>query len=213
MPFRFVALATIPVLMSVSPALAKAHTVDATTLDVAGVKLGMTPEEARQALNASGYSVGADLMSESWNARVASEAGKYANTPKDGTRAVYATDAEGPEYQKVTVTYEITSSGSHARKIEYSRPGIQGDILALVRGKYGVPTRESWSTYHYCAIEKTCPSNLSSDAPEPFLEAYSSNSGRSSIVLSQGQVARERWESAFAAAVREKAPNYGKASF
>lgn len=196
-----------------SPANAKPRLIDAATIDVASVKLGMTPEEARQALLAHGYSVGADSMAESWNARVASEAGKYTNTPKDNTRGVYATQAEGPEYQRVEVIYEITASGSRASKITYSRPGSQGDIKALAREKYGEPTRTNVNTFHYCSEMKGCPQYLYSEAPLPSLEVYSSYSGRSSVILSQGSDADMRWQTAFSEAVRKLSPNYGKAAF
>lgn len=195
------------------PAYAKPRLVDAAAFDVASVKLGMTPEEARQALVTHGYSVGADSMAESWNARVASEAGKYANTPKDNTRAVYATQAEGPESQKVEVLYEITASGSHARKITYSRPGSQGDIRSVAIQKYGQPTRVSMNAFRYCSEIKDCPQYLYDNAPSPSMEVLYSYSGRSSVILSQGKNLDMRWQAAFSDAVRKLAPNYGKAAF
>lgn len=207
-------LATLLLAMALTvPAFAKTNLVNPAHLDVAGVKLGMTPEEARSALSSNGFSVGSDSMAESWNARVASEAGKFINTPKDNTRAVYATQAEGPESQKVEVIYEITALGSRASKIEYSRPGAQGSIINQVREKYGEPTNLSMSTMHYCVEKNGCPNSIFSKANGPSIEIYSSYSGRSSVTLTQGTFADFRWKQDFDAAVKRVAPNYGKAIF
>lgn len=210
---RLLTLLTLAIVLQGSTGVAKTNIVNPADFDVAGVRLGMTPEEARTALASSGFSIGSDSMADSWNARVATEAGKFVNTPKDNTRAVYATEAEGPEYQKVEVIYEITATGSRAKKVEYSRPGEQGSIIALAKAKYGEPTKAHLNFMRYCVEKKGCLDFAYSDSLGPSLYVYASFSGRSTVTLSQGSAADSRWKYAFESAVRTIAPKYGEANF
>src|SRR3546814_20964900 len=52
-----------------------------------------------------------------------------------------------------------------------------------------------------------------SDMPTASLEIYQSNTSRSFIILSQGDIADAATKAAFDKAVRNVAPNYGKAAF
>src|SRR3546814_20159618 len=79
-------------------------------------------------------------MSPSWTAQSATEAGKYVNTRRDTTRATHYTDAEGPDFQTVEISYDVGPRGSRVRKVKYTRPGSRGDILTLAIAKYGEPT-------------------------------------------------------------------------
>ena len=148
-----------------SAALSKStlHVVE--NFDVAGVKLHMTPEEARHALAAKGFSVSDDSMGDSWSAQVSAEAGKYANTPKYYTRAVRYTNAEGPESQKVEVSYEVLEEGSFVKEVRYSLPAERGKFIELVKSKYGRPTRDGLGVWRYCVSPSGCSTSLFSVPP------------------------------------------------
>jgi hypothetical protein len=203
------------VALSVSsyPAIAKEKAIDIEALDVAGVKLGMTPAEARAALIAAAYSVSDDQMGPSWMASVSEEAGKYANTPRYTTQSVIYTRAEAPDFQKIEVSYQVGPEGSRVRKVEYSRPADRGDIRPTAMEKYGDPTVYSINGFRYCPTKAVCPNSFMAQAPEASIEVHQSMTGRSYIILSQGGVTDLHHEIAFKKAVRDIAPNYGKAAF
>src|SRR3546814_14363673 len=64
----------------------------------------------------------------------------------------------------------------------------------------------------YCSSEKECRDSFMSDMPTASLEVYQSNTSRSFIILSQGDIADAATKAAFDKAVRDVAPNYGKAA-
>lgn len=198
-----------------SSANSKTRVVDVAGIDVAGVRLGMTPEAARQALTNQGFQLSDDEKYLSWSAQVAAEAGKYMNTPKDTTQAIWETLAEGADYQKVLVRYEINDDGSRVKEVRYTRSARLGNILKLATDRYGQPTRIDMNTYHYCPQVKGCPTSLLSKAGFPSLEVHHpfSEFGSSVITLSQGTAADQRWDTKFREAVIAMAPNYGKAAF
>ncbi|RYE36430.1 MAG: hypothetical protein EOP21_14870 [Hyphomicrobiales bacterium] len=186
--------------------------VDVSQLDVAGVRLGMTPAEAREALNAAGYSVSDDSTYLSWKARVAEEAGKYANVPKDTTRAVVATGAEGPENQKIEVRYAVGPNGSRVDRVKYRRLGRQGNIFPMAFAKYAQPTAQGSSTASWCSQRKGCPTQIFEPSRLAWLSVYQVGDGNASITLDQGLDAAARLKAIFDAAVRAIAPSYGRAS-
>lgn len=213
MRFNFIMLAAAALIASTPAAVAKGRDVDVAALDVAGIKLGMSPSEARAGLEAAGFKVSDDRTGPSWTAQIAEEAGKYANTPRDTTRGTYYTDGEGPDYQQVEVAYEVGPRGSRVRKVRYSRPGGQGDLRPLAITKYGDPTIRRLNGMRYCTSSTECDDSFMSDMPSASLEVYQSNTGRSFIILSQGIAADSATKAAFDKAVRDIAPNYGKAAF
>ena len=198
-----------------SSANAKPRVIDVTGIDVAGVRLGMTPEAARQALTNQGFQLSDDEMYLSWSAQVAAEAGKYVNTPKDTTRAIWSTKADGADYQEVSVSYGVSVDGSRVKGVRYTRPARLGNILKLATDRYGQPTRIDMNTYHYCPQVKGCPTSLFSKADFPSLEVHHpfSEYGLSVITLTQGTAADQRLDAKFREAVIAIAPNYGKAAF
>src|SRR3546814_11188566 len=86
----------------------------------------------------------------------------------------------------------------------------RGDIIPLAIAKYGEPTLRRLSGIRYCSSEKECRDSFMSDMPTASLEVYQSNTSRSFIILSQGDIADAATTAAFDKAVRDVAPNYGK---
>lgn len=210
---RTVFFSLLSFLLLVPHSYAKDRSQNVQDFDVAGVKLGMSPLEARTALVEHGFSVSDDRMSLSWAGQIAAEAGKYVNTPKIETQSVWLTSAKGPDYQSIEVTYEIRPAGSVVATVTYQRPASTGDIWPTVRQRYGLPTWKSVVSAIYCADMTGCPERYFTEADFAYLLIYSSGSGRSSVTLSQGRKANLSWKSDFYAAVRAIAPAYGKAGF
>lgn len=213
MRYKLITLAAVALATAAPSAEAKGRVVDTTILDVAGVRLGMSPAEARAALEAGGFNVSDDRTGPSWTAQIAEEAGKYINTPRDTTRGTWYTDAQGPDAQTVEVSYEVGPRGSRVKNIRYTRPGNRGDIIPMAIAKYGEPTLHRVSGVRYCSSVKDCNDSFMSDMPSASLEVYQSYTSRSFIILSQGTLADGATKAAFDKAVRDVAPNYGKAAF
>src|SRR3546814_1448493 len=77
MRYKLITLAAAAIASSATAAAAKERIVDVTTLDVAGVRLGMFPDEARIWLEAAVFKVSDDRSGPSWTAQIAEEAAKY----------------------------------------------------------------------------------------------------------------------------------------
>src|SRR3546814_3176024 len=149
----------------------------------------MVPDEARIGLEAAGFKVSDDRSGPSWTAQIAEEARKYVNTRRDTTRATHYTDAEGPDFQTVEISYDVGPRGSRVRKVKYTRPGSRGDIIPLAIAKYGEPTLRRLSGIRYCSSENECRDSFMSDMPTASLEVYQSNTSRSFLIISQGDMA------------------------
>ena len=213
MRYKLITLAAAALAASTPAVAAKERIVDVTALDVAGVRLGMTPSEARVGLEAAGFNVSDDQTGPSWTARIAEEAGKYVNTPRDTTRGTHYTYAEGPDFQTVEVSYDVGPRGSRVRKVKYTRPADRGNILPTAIAKYGEPTVRRLNGLRYCSAAKECNDSFMSDMPSASIEAHQSNTSRSFIIMSQGDAADGASKATFDKAVRDIAPNYGKAAF
>src|SRR3546814_3466932 len=87
----------------------------------------------------------------------------YVNTRRDTTRATHYTDAEGPDFQTVEISYDVGPRGSRVRKVKYTRPGSRGDIIPLAIAKYGEPTLRRLSGIRYCSSEKECRDSRSEE--------------------------------------------------
>src|SRR3546814_20719473 len=83
MRYKLITLAAAAIASSATAAVAKERIVDVTTLDVAGVRLGMFPDEARIGLEAAGFKVSDNRSGPRWTAQIAEEAEKYATTQHD----------------------------------------------------------------------------------------------------------------------------------
>src|SRR3546814_16887735 len=128
MRYKLITLAAAAIASSATAAAAKERIVDVTTLDVAGVRLGMFPDEARIGLEAAGFKVSDDRSGPSWTAQIAEEAGKYGNTRRDTTRATNYTDDDGPDFQTVEISYDVGTRGSTWLKVNSTPPGNPGHI-------------------------------------------------------------------------------------
>lgn len=185
------------------------------TFDVAGVKLGMTPEETRAALNAGGFTPQViDPTQSSWASLVSRRVVERIPGKVDETRIPMFTRAGGPHGEQVEVWYTATPDGARATSIEYTMPTNRMERAAFVAGvsaKYGRPTIEDPVHGLYCTRgESRCVTY--GDGLLPYLLTESSYSVHS-IKLMEGMRYGDDLKARTAAAVEGMAPKNAKASF
>jgi hypothetical protein len=142
--------------------------------DVAGVRLGMTPDQVRLALLKAGYRLGSSLMLESFKgevaARVAEIRHQYGPSANDTVAGI---DAQGPSAERIGVEFKQWPDGPHAVRIAFmgnAQRQTQDAFKAQVESKYGKPTMRGPTNWRWCGPdEKQCASF--SDPSGPALTA------------------------------------------
>jgi len=125
------------------------------TYDVAAVKLGMSPTEARVALKAKGFVLRpSDPQQDSWKALVSQEVAKRRGTDPIRDEVTRFTMATGPQGEHVEVWYSPTPTGAVASSVKFTissdKMTSESFIDAAVR-KYGHPTVAMTKQLLYCA--------------------------------------------------------------
>ena len=185
------------------------------TFDVAGVKLGMTPEETRTALKGAGFSPQAtDPMQDAWSAVVSGRAAERIGGKVEDGKVPMFTRASGPQGETVEIWYAATPEGARATSIEYMMPTKRMERAAFAAGiavKYGRPTVEETARGLYCTKgEGSCLTYQNKALPHLLTESsYSVHS----VKLTEGEQYRNELKSRTAAAVEAAAPKNAKASF
>lgn len=185
------------------------------TFDVAGVKLGMTPEETRAALKAGGFTPSAtDPTQDSWASVISRRVAERIPGKVDEARVPMFTRAGGPQGEQVEVWYTATPEGARATSIEYTMPTNRMERAAFLAGasaKYGRPTTQDPVHGLYCTKgESNCVTYGNRMLPHMLTESdYSVHS----IKLMEGMRYGDELKSRTAAAVEVAAPKTAKASF
>lgn len=185
------------------------------TFDVAGVKLGMTPEETRAALKAGGFTPQAtDPTQDSWTSVVSRRIAERIPGKVDEAKVPMFTRAGGAQGEQVEVWYTATPEGARATSIEYTMPTNRMERAAFVAGvsaKYGRPTTEDPVHGLYCTRgESSCVTYGNRVLPHLLTESsYSVHS----IKLMEGMRYGDELKARSAAAVEAAAPRNAKASF
>lgn len=189
--------------------------VPVSTFDVAGVKLGMTPEETRTALKGAGFSPQAtDPMQDAWISVVSRRAAERIGGKVDETRVPMFTRASGPQGEQVEVWYTATQHGARATSIGYTMPTKRMESAAFAAGvsaKYGRPTVQDPVHSLYCTRgESSCLSYQNKVLPHLLIE---NDYSVYSVKLAEGARYRDELKATTAAAVEVAAPRNAKASF
>lgn len=185
------------------------------TFDVAGVKLGMTPEETRSALKAGGFTPQAtDPTQDSWASVVSRRIAERIPGEVDETKVPMFMRAGGPQGEQVEVWYTATPEGARATSIEYTMPTNRMEraaFVASVSAKYGRPTAEDPVHGLYCTKgEASCVTYGNRNLPHLLTESsYSVHS----IKLMEGSRYGDELKARTAAAVEGMVPKNAKASF
>lgn len=196
-------------------------------LDVAGVRLGMSPDDVRAALTKAGYRMAGGVdYGPSFASRVRAEAerrrtGSYVSA-STADRVLTGLEATGPNRESMTVGLAAVPAGSSI--VTGVRLVVPSEVMngpALLRqtvAKYGPPdgSRDGRLTLAWCSVpvRSVCGSIL------PFQVQYgtlpnltASTIIQNSIQLSEGTDRSRLREREFAAAVDRAAPKTDRVAF
>jgi hypothetical protein len=203
----------LPALAAPKPAAAVAD------LDIAGVKLGMTPEQVRPALVRAGFTPRAsDPDQDSWEGRIATEVAKR----RPGTRSMAKkvpmfTMARGPRGEHLEIWYYSGPSGPTASSIKFEIPAHQMRAAAFYQGvleKYGrLTVRPFDKDMLYCSANEPAASCVTlGNKRKAYLHAETGHAIHS-LYLAEGADAAEAHKTAFWAEVERRAPKDARPSF
>ena len=138
---------------------------DPRNFDVAGVRIGMNPSEARKALTERGYKVSADITDTmDYNSQLENalrERNPEHPYPRSKQR-VRGFTATGPSGEQAILSFHETSSGAQMREINLSLNAARTDTSGVrqsILEKYGRPTvaRDSLGSAWWCrSLETRC---------------------------------------------------------
>jgi len=185
------------------------------TFDVAGVRLGMSPDEARAALRKAGFTPAiADPDQDAWSAVVSQRAADRIGGKVDQSKVPMFTRAKGLQGETVEAWYATTRDGAQVVEVKYQMPASRMDRTAFTRAtvaKYSLPTFEEGSKGIYCTKPETvCASYEKKALPYLLVEPGFASL---EIELMVGQRYQEERKASLAAAVEAAAPRDAKASF
>lgn len=203
---------------------APAHAADPATVDVAGIRLGDTPQQVKAALQQAGYRVTETRKTASFSQRVAVEVAnrKGAAAPNPTYAGISNIIAMGPHQERADIQFAQIAGGDSVSRVEVTIPGTaMGDtaMKAQLTARYGKPdaVTDQGLIWHWCAPQavKICGMTYTGgqlDTAWPTLRG-STAMGTHSIILEAGTDADRRLSQAFEAAVLARAPKTDKAAF
>ena len=202
---------------------APAHAADPTTMDVAGIHLGDTPQQVKAALQQAGYKVTETRKTASFAQRVAVEVAnrKGAAAPNPTYTGIGNIIAMGPHQERADIRFAQAAGGDSVSRIEVTIPGTtmgEAAMKAQLTARYGKPdsVKDQGLTWHWCAPQavKICGMTYTGgelDTAWPTLRG-STAMGTNSIILEAGTDADRRLRQAFEAAVLARAPKTDRAA-
>lgn len=192
-------------------------------LDVAGVRLGMTPAQARAALMQSGYKIAEDRyrVNRTWEelvqVAVAERLGKHGvRVPETGGRNL---EGSKDRRQTIEVHFVAKPEGMRVGYVEYRIPGeeiTKEDYDANVLAKYGRPDVNHWGSMAmiWCSAGEPRCAPLT-QLKRPHLESRYASSIQVRILELNGvdQVEEARLQALIAAEVERRAPRTRQTAF
>ena len=203
---------------------APAYAADPSTMDVAGIRLGDTPQQVKAALQQAGYKITETRKTESFAQRVAVEVAnrKGAAAPNSTYAGISNIIAIGPHQERADIKFVQIAGGDSVSRVEVTIPGTSISETAMktqLTARYGKPdaTKDQGLTWHWCAPQavKICGMTYTGgelDTAWPTLRG-STAMGTNSIILEAGTDADLRLKQAFEAAVLARAPKTDRAAF
>lgn len=183
--------------------------------DVAGVKLGMSPEEARAALEAKGFKArDNDPAQPSWAALLSREIAKRRQVEANDSTVPMFTRANGEQGESIEVWYAATPQGAIVASVKFLIPTdrMERDLFERsVAEKYGAASYEDKTERIFCSRgESECKPwqvqahpHLTADVDYHFY----------GVSISYGSDFRDAMTARMAAAVEAAAPKDAVATF
>lgn len=211
----------VPILgaLETSAVAAKPPLYETAGLAIAGVRLGMTPEQVSLTLRAAGYVREHQVANMSWEERVAREVAYARALPLRGTfRAVVWHETYRKGAERIEIYYQPMPSGPAVASVEY---GLRNSAMteeafrASVRARYGAQSAGNSSEMIFCSVGETACNLL--DFPEakqlPNITAYPYGGAERSINLRLGAKAQREYEAAFKAELARRVPAMKRPTF
>jgi hypothetical protein len=200
-----IALATAqgPLLQQVGPA----------KFDVAGVRLGMSPDEVRQALTKADYRIDPPAKLEGFRGEVAARIAEIRHQSRTASYdAVAGMSARRPSAEHVTVEFRQWPDGPHVVRVAFTGNALteqQESFRAQVEGRFGKPTMHVLGGWRWCSAgERQC--GPAANSALPALDAdYQSRT----LTLSIGTEATEARKALVEAEARKVVPLQGGSAF
>lgn len=187
-------------------------------LDVAGIRLGMSPAMVQQALNGSGYELAKQERAIDFPGRVQWRAmerrGEDIGPRTPFSRDIGSESYTGPSSQEIGVEYQPTPSGMRVSRVTY-RVELdyleEGMFVGTLERKYGRPSEiyhyftARPQTYTYC---DTLNPRCGPDRPQltaVVITPFGFKKHRT-ITLEQGRIANDAYLAAIEAAVDKAEP-------
>jgi hypothetical protein len=129
--------------------------------DVAGVRLGMTPEQAERAMTAAGYSLDHWARGASFEQRVAAEVERRRPASAGRTSSAELTPISlwgiGPNGEQLWIKFQPMASGPIVKFVQITTDPSRSTneaVRAQVWQKYGAPTRYmlDWNRNFWCDL-------------------------------------------------------------
>jgi len=187
------------------------------TFDIAGVRLGMTPDAVRRALVAAGYRIDHTDATNSFQDNVVVEAahaqGRMPATYGKST-SVGRIWANGPHGEALTVDFDQWPGGAFVGAVDLAiKPERQtlADLQAQIEGKYGMPSLKTDSlSFQWCTPgERGCDRISVPQLPTLQVGYATPYTVR---LRENGQVASQL-NAAFKASVEARAPKTERSAF
>jgi len=129
--------------------------------DIAGVRVGMSPDDVRKAMVKAGYRVGVVSRLESFGGQVAARIAELRHQSRiakyDTTWEIQAT---GPATESLTVDFDQWPDGPHAVVLSFrANPDRQSQdaFRSQVEARYGKPTGRALGVWRWCSPgERQC---------------------------------------------------------
>ena len=201
-----------------------AYAADPATMDVAGIRLGDTPQQVKAALQQAGYRVTETRKTASFAQHVAVEVANRKGTaaPNPTYAGIAEIIAMGPHQERADIQFAQIAGGDSVSRIEVTIPGTtmgEAAMKAQLTARYGKPdsVKDQGLTWHWCAPQaaKICGMTYTGgelDTAWPTLRG-STAMGTNSIILEAGTDADLRLKQTFEAAVLARAPKTDRAAF
>ena len=200
-------------------AMAKAPLHDPSKLVIAGIRIGMTPEQVMSTLRAAGYVREYQVTNKSWEEKVARELASTRGVPLTGTfRAVPWHETYRKREERVEVYYRPMPSGPVVSGVDYGMGNAamsEEAFRAAVRARYGLQSAGGSSEMIFCSVGEAVCSVLGFQNPKqlPYITVRPYGGSARSIELRSGARAETDYSAAFKAELARRVPVLKRPTF
>jgi len=183
------------------------------SFEVVGVRLGMAPDDVRQALTRAGYRVDPPTKLEGFKGEVAARIAEIRHQSRTANYdAIAGIDARGPSAERVAIEFRQWPDGPHVVRIAFmgnAQTQPQESFKAQVEARFGKPTMHVIGGWRWCSpSERQC-----GPVANPALPALDADDQSRALTLSIGTEATEARKALVDTEARKAVPLQGGSAF